>query len=60
MLPTEKHSSINNSSDKTKGEPEMNTGRKSARWTGVFCVIATIVPILTVSFTGSLGGEVAE
>ena len=37
----------------------MNTGRKNGRWAGVFYVIATIAPILTISFTGFLGGGVA-
>jgi hypothetical protein len=37
----------------------MNTNRKNARWAGVFYIIATVAPILTISFIGFLGGGVA-
>ena len=37
----------------------MNTNRKNARWAGVFFIIATVAPILTISFIGFLGGIVA-
>jgi hypothetical protein len=36
------------------------TNRKNARWAGVFYIIATVAPILTVSFIGFLGGGIAE
>ncbi len=35
------------------------TDRKNARWAGVFYIMATAAPILTVSFIGFLGGGVA-
>ena len=37
----------------------MNTDRMNARWAGVFYIIATVAPILTISFIGFLGGGVA-
>ncbi len=37
----------------------MNTSRKNARWAGVFYIIATVAPILTIAFIGFLGGGVA-
>jgi hypothetical protein len=37
----------------------MSTDRKNARWAGVFYIIATVMPILTIAFTGFLGGGVA-
>jgi len=37
----------------------MNTGRSNARWAGVFYIIATVAPILTIAFIGFLGGGVA-
>jgi hypothetical protein len=37
----------------------MNTHRKNARWAGVFYIIATVAPILTIFFIGFLGGVVA-
>jgi hypothetical protein len=37
----------------------MNINRKNARWAGVFYIIATVAPILTIFFVGFLGGGVA-
>jgi hypothetical protein len=37
----------------------MNTNRKNARWAGVFYIIATVAPLLTIFFIGFLGGGVA-
>ncbi len=37
----------------------MNTNRKNARWAGVFYIIATVAPILTISCIGFLRGGVA-
>jgi len=37
----------------------MNTYRMNARWAGVFYIIATVAPILTIFFIGFLGGGVA-
>jgi hypothetical protein len=37
----------------------MNSHRKNAIWAGVFYIIATAAPILTISFVGFLGGGVA-
>jgi len=37
----------------------MSTSRQSARWAGVFYIIATAAPILTMPFVGFLGGGVA-
>ena len=37
----------------------MNTSRKNARWAGVFYIMATAAPILTIVFIGFLGGGVA-
>ena len=37
----------------------MNTDRRNARWAGVFYIMATAAPILTISFIGFLGGGVA-
>ena len=37
----------------------MNTDRMNARWAGVFYIIATVAPILTISFIGFLGGGAA-
>ena len=37
----------------------MGAGRRTERWAGVFYIAATIMPILTISFTGFLGGAVA-
>ena len=34
----------------------MNTKRNNEKWAGVFYIIATVAPILTVSFIGFLGG----
>ena len=59
LQPTEKSTSISNSSNKFKGESKINTHRKNARWAGVFYIIATVAPILTYSFIGFLGGMVA-
>jgi hypothetical protein len=42
----------------TKGSPH-GTNRKNERWAGVFYIIATVAPILTISFIGFLGGGVA-
>jgi len=42
----------------TKGSLH-RTNRRYARWAGVFYIIATVAPILTVSFIGFLGGGVA-
>ncbi|MFC2108766.1 DUF4386 domain-containing protein [Candidatus Bipolaricaulota bacterium] len=36
----------------------MNASRTNARWAGVFYIIATVAPILTVAFIGFLGGGV--
>jgi hypothetical protein len=36
----------------------MSTNRENARWAGVFYILATVAPILTISFTGFLGGGV--
>lgn len=41
-----------------KGTPDVEN-RNIARWAGVFYIIATVAPILTVSFIGFLGGGVA-
>lgn len=37
----------------------MSTNRKNARWGGVFYIMATVAPILTIPFIGFLGGIVA-
>ena len=37
----------------------MNASRTNARWAGVFYIIATVAPILTIAFIGFLGGGVA-
>jgi hypothetical protein len=37
----------------------MNTDRRNARWAGVFYIMATAAPILTVPFIGYLGGGVS-
>ena len=37
----------------------MATNRKNARWAGVFYILATVAPILTLPFVGFLGGGVA-
>jgi hypothetical protein len=37
----------------------MNTYRKNAVWAGVFYIIATAAPIVTVAFIGFLGGSVS-
>jgi hypothetical protein len=37
----------------------MTTDRSTERWAGVFYIAATVMPILTISFTGFLGGAVA-
>ena len=37
----------------------MNSSRTNARWAGVFYIIATVAPILTIAFIGFLGGGVA-
>jgi hypothetical protein len=40
-------------------EREMGADRQNARWAGVFYIMATAAPILTVAFIGYLGGGVA-
>jgi len=42
-----------------EGRGTMSTDRENARWAGVFYILATVAPILTLSFTGFLGGGVA-
>ena len=37
---------------------KMNTHRKTARWAGIFYIIATVAPISTIFFTGFLGGGI--
>jgi len=37
----------------------VNSSRTNARWAGVFYIIATVAPILTIAFIGFLGGGVA-
>jgi len=44
--------------DMNKGSP-LETNRNLVKWAGVFYIIATVAPILTISFTGFLGGGVA-
>ncbi len=58
LQPKEKSTCISNSSNKDKGESKMNTDRTNAKWAGVFYIIATVAPILTIFFVGFLGGAV--
>jgi hypothetical protein len=59
LPPTEKTTSINNSSNSYQGESRMNTYRRNEILAGIFYIIATVAPISTVFFTGFLGGGVA-
>jgi hypothetical protein len=51
LQPTEKSTSISNSSNKYKGEEKMNTSRKIAIMVGVFYIAATVAGVLSLPFT---------
>ena len=54
LQPTEKSTSISNSSNKYKGESKMNTSRKTARIVGVLFIIGTVAGVLSFIFTGPI------
>jgi len=57
LQPREKSTSINNSSNKYKGESKMNTYRKTAIIVGVLFIIGTVAGILSVVLTGPILGD---
>ena len=54
LQPTEKSTSISNSSNKYKGESNMNTHRKTAIIVGVLFIIGTVAGVLSGVFTGPI------
>ena len=54
LQPTEKFTSVSNSSNKYYGESKMNTNKKTARIVGVLFIIGTVAGILSVVFTGPI------